>query len=409
LNQHHLRRRLVIAAAISAFGDGLSNEAAPFLIDVASNSPLQLALGNFGVSLAKIIIGLLIGRHLTPTNAYRFASVASLLAILPTLAWCVPHTNVPAMLGLQIVRGGFGAVMSLSLSTILMKPGNGGETLKNFAALQFTVGTVEGVGGFLAPLLTRQFGAGVFVADAISFAVFFALLVGVKPPSAQEGNDPEIAHRSESHPAIEFTNALRYVVNDPRLFSVIIAFAACYLSWAVNSAVAYPILREWGLPREYRSFYKAAVIAGGLITAWRLMYSNPGRTHRLPSFLALGGSIGLLGAVTVMTGCVGTGAGITGILLQFPQGIVSDAASAMSKAHIAQRCGTIRGVSMAGPVNGLVYSLNMTVLGIGKLLGGAIAEAYSARIALVCAGLSTISLLWVAAQVDGTPRPQRRR
>jgi hypothetical protein len=401
---------LVVAAAISAFGDGLSNEAAPFLIDVASNSPLQLGLGQFGVSLAKIIVGLVIGLHLTSSTAYKFASVASLLAILPTLAWCVPHTNVPAMLGLQIVRGAFGAVMSVSLTTLLMKPGNGGETLKNFATLQFTVGTVEGIGGFLAPLLTQRFGAGVFVADAISFGVFFLLLVGIKPPSAQDSNDPGVAVRSEAQPVLEFTDALRYVVDHPHLFSVVIAFSACYVSWAVNSAVAYPILREWGLPREYRSFYKLAVTIGGLVATWQLICPNPKRTQRLPSFLALGGSIGLLGAVTVMTGCVGPGAGITGIFLQFPQGFVSDASSAMAKAHIAQRCGSVRGVSMTGPVTGLVYALNMTVLGVGKLLGGAIAEAYSARIALIFAGLSTIALLWVAAQVDATPpRPQRRR
>jgi hypothetical protein len=409
LTNKNLQRRLVVAAAISAFGDGLSNEAAPFLIDVASNSPLQLALGNFGVSLAKIVVGLLIGRHLTPGNAYKFASMASLLAILPTLAWCVPHTNVPVMLGLQIIRGGFGAVMSISMMTVLMKPGNGGETLKNFATLQFTVGSVEGVGGFLAPLLTHRFGAGVFVADAISFAVFFALLVGIQPPVAEGHDDLEIAHRAQAHPVLEFTDALRYVVNDPRLFSVVIAFSACYVSWAVNSAVAYPILREWGLPREYRSFYKLAVISGGLVTAWQLMCPPSTRSPRLPSSLALGGSIGLLGAVTVMTGCVGPGAGITGILLQFPQGIVSDAASAMSRAHIAQRCVTARGASMTGPVNGLVFSLNQTVLGVGKLLGGAIAEAYSARIALICAGLSTMSLLWVAAQVDATPPSPPRR
>jgi hypothetical protein len=403
-----LQRLLIVAAAISAFGDGLSNEAAPFLIDVASKSPLQLGLGQFGVSLAKIIVGLLVGRHLTSTSAYRFASAASLLAILPTLAWCLPHLNVPAMLGLQIIRGGFGAVMSISLMTILMKPGNGGETLRNFATLQFAVGTVEGIGGFLAPLLTQRFGAGVFVADAISFGIFFLLLVGIKPPSIADKNDPGVG--SQAQPVFEFTDALRYVVSRPRLFSVVIAYSACYLAWAVNSVVAYPILREWGLPREYRSFYKLAVTIGGLVATWRLVCPSPNQPQRLPSFLALGGSIGLLGAVTVMTGCVGTGAGITGILLQFPQGFVSDGASAMSKAHIAQRCGSVRGVSMTGPVNGLVYALNMTVLGVGKLLGGAVAEAYSARIALICAGLSTIALLWVAAQVEATPpRLQRRR
>ena len=397
-----VRRLLVVAAAISAFGDGLSTEAAGFLIDATTSSALQLSLGQFGASVGKIAVGLLLGPKLTKQNALGHARIGSVLAILPTLAWCVVGGNVPAMLGLQIARSSLGAVVNISLLTVLPRSGNGAETLRNFAVLQFAVGAVEGVGGFVSPFLTQHFGAWVFVADAISFGCFYLRVAFVRPRDiADDGTSSKKTKTLK--PALEFSDALRYVVSHRKLFSVVIAFAAIYVCWAVNSAVGYPILREWGLPREYRSYFKLAATLGGLFATWRMLCptGEDAPSCGLPSPLALGSTIALLGAVTIMTGFVQSG--ILGILLQFPQGFVSDAASVMVKAFIAHECGP----QMVGPVNGLAYALNMTVLSFGRLLAGAIAEAYSARAALVIGGMSTLALLWVAAKVDAAPKPPR--
>lgn len=285
--------------------------------------------------------------RLTKPKALNYARFGSVLAILPTLGWCTVGTNVPAMLALQVARSSLGAVVNISLSTLLSRSGNGAQTLRNFAALQFAVGAVEGTAGVIGPFLPQRFGVWVFVIDAGSFALFCFLVAFVKPRDIAD--DQGVPFLKKPKPALEFSDARRYAVSHRRLFAVVIAFAAIYFCWAVNSAVGYPILREWGSPREYRSYFKLAATLGGLLATWRMLCPTgedaPGRG--LPSPLALGSTVALLGAVTIVMGFVPSG--IAGILLQFPQGFVSDAASVMVKAFIAHECGP----QMVGLVNGL--------------------------------------------------------
>jgi MFS family permease len=387
-------RRLALSYAVNEMGDWLGIVALSVLVFELTESALATALLFIGTGfLPALLTPVMVARLERPPPRFVLPTIyAGEAAAFGALALLAENFSLPAVVAVATVDGALALTartLTRSVSAAMLEPE--GELRAGNAVLNvaFTGGAAVGpaVAGAVVAVLGVQ---SALLLDAISFYVIACILLTARPMPHVE---PEPGRLREQVRAglgyIRRNGTLRRLLGAQAaalvFFSAVIPIEVIYAKETLNAGdTGYGLmLGSWG----------AGMVAGSVVFA--TLRRAPLPLLLFFSTVAIGaGYLGMAGAQTLAVACVASVVGGAGNGVQWVA-VVSAVQELTVSTMQARVIGTLESVASATP-------------GVGYLLGGVIASAWSPRAAFLVAGVGVMAIVVVSALLLGRNWPMER-
>jgi MFS family permease len=385
-------RRLALSYAVNEMGDWLGIVALSVLVFEQTGSALATALLFIGTGfLPALLTPVMVARLERPPPRFVLPTIyAGEAAAFAGLALLAGHFSLPAVVAVATVDGALALTartLTRSVSAAMLEPE--GELRAGNAILNIAFTGGAALGPALAGAVVAGFGVqSALLLDAASFYAIACILLTAKPLPQPE-LEPEARLRDQVRAGLGYIRrnaTLRGLLGAQAaalvFFSAVIPIEVIYAkeTLGVGDTGYGLMLGSWG----------AGMVLGSVVFA--TLRRAPLPLLLFFSTVAIGaGYLGMAAAQTLAVACVASVVGGAGNGVQWVA-VVSAVQELTNRTMQARVIGTLESVASATP-------------GVGYLIGGLIASAWSPRATFLMAGVGVMAIVVASALVLGRNWP----
>ncbi len=388
-------RRLALSYAVNEMGDWLGIVALSILVFDATGSALATALLFIGTGfLPALLAPLLVARLERPPPRFVLPTIyAGEAAAFGALALLAGHFSLPGVVVVATIDGALALTaraLTRATSAAMLEPE--GELRAGNAILNVAFTSGAALGPAIAGAVTAALGVqSALLLDAASFYAIACILLTAKglPQPDSEPEDRILKRVRAGLGYIRGQRTLRRLIAAQAtalvFFSAVIPIEVVYAKETLGASdTGYGLmLGSWG----------AGMVLGSVVFATLRRASLP--LLLFFSTVAIGaGYLGMAAAQTLAAACAASVLGGSGNGVQWV-GVVSAVQELTTAKMQARVLGTLESTAKATP-------------GIGYLLGGLIATAWSPRATFLVAGVGVMAIVIASALLLGRNWPLER-
>lgn len=387
-------RRLALSYAVNEMGDWLGIVALSVLVFERTGSALATALLFIGTGfLPALLTPLTVARLERPPPRFVLPTIyAGEAAAFGALALLAGHFSLAGVVVMATVDGALALTartLTRSVSAAMLEPE--GELRAGNAILNIAFTGGAAVGPALAGAVVAALGVqSALLLDALSFYAIACILLTARPLPHVEPEPGRLREQVRTGLGyIRGHRTLRRLLGAQAaalvFFSAVIPIEVIYAKETLDAGdTGYGLmLGSWGI----------GMVLGSLVFATLRRASLP--VLLFFSTVAIGaGYLGMAGAETLAVACAAAVVGGAGNGVQWVA-VVSAVQELTAPAMQARTIGTLESVASATP-------------GVGYLLGGVIASAWSPRATFLVAGFGVIAIVAASALLLGSNWPLQR-
>lgn len=374
-------RLLLAGQTTSQFGSQIGGVAIPLLAVVSLHATaFEVGLIGAASTIAFAMIGLPAGAWLDrarrrPVLVASDLARAVLYATIPVASW-LGILTIAQLVVVSLLVGLARVFFDVGYQSYVPVVVGRDRVLAGNSAMEFLRSSGQVAGPGLGGLLVTLVGAAsVVLAQAITFAVSAATLLGIRvhEPAPEPEAPRRLRHR--------IAEGVGYVAHDRTLRALALGSAASNLSFAIASAVTVVFLvRDLHQP----AWVVGLVVAGGALATMAGAALTPWASRTLGAVRVIWVSLAVTGPLGLLVVLATPGWGLAFAVAGMAVGELGQIVYAITSVSLRQRICPDRILSR---VNATMRVAIMGLFPLGALLGGVLGGAIGARWTLLVAGL----------------------